>query len=266
LERLQELAALPRIPERIEGFDISNIQGVHAVGSMVVWEGEGMKKDDYRHFRIQSVAGPDDFAMMQEVIHRRYSRLQADGESFPDLIVVDGGKGQLNAALEVLHGLGIPSPSIVGLAKERVGRPAASRSVSSKDPDGSPDRIFFPGISEPVPLAPSSPAARILQRIRDEAHRFAVQHHRKLRGKEALVSELDGITGIGRARKLALLRYFGGVDAVLKASPEEIGRLPRMNGKTAEAVWEALHHPQLLPLALSSARGQGEGRDEREET
>jgi excinuclease ABC subunit C len=227
------LLGLPKPPERIEAFDISNIQGMHAVGSMVVWEGTGMNKEAYRHFRIRTVEGANDFAMMQEVMSRRYGgETRPEEIPSPDLIVIDGGKGQLNAALDVLHDLGLSNLPIIGLAKEKEIRPAKSRV---------PDRIFLPGMSEPILLDVSSPAVRILQRVRDEAHRFAVSYHRKLRGKEAVLSQLDGIAGIGKARKLALLRYFGTLEGILKADVEEIRKVPRMTRTAAEEIWKALH-------------------------
>jgi excinuclease ABC subunit C len=223
---LQELLGLKKVPNRIECFDISNIGGDQAVGSMVVWERKRPKKADYRHFKIRTVQGPNDFAMLQEVVSRHYTRVKAEGRFLPDLIVIDGGKGQLRAVQEVLQGLGLSEIDLIGLAKAR----------GEKE-----ERVFLPGYSESIPLPPASPAMHLLQRIRDESHRFAITHHRKLRGKEMVTSVLDEVPGIGAARKRALLIRFGGLDGIKAASLDELCAVPRMNKKLAEALYEALH-------------------------
>jgi len=231
VDELQQILALSVIPERIEAFDISNIFGAEAVGSLVVWEGGKFKKEEYRHYRIRTVAGADDFAMMQEVVRRRYSCLRGEGRELPDLILIDGGKGQLNAVLEVLEALGIKDIGdivgigILGLAK-------------AKGEKG--ERIFLPGRSEAMELNMKSPATHLLQRIRDEAHRFAISYHRKLRGKEAMISKLDAIKGIGRARKLSLLKYFGSIEALKAADIEDLLKAPRMTAKVAEELHREL--------------------------
>lgn len=226
VEGLQQLLDLSVVPERIEAFDISNIFGAEAVGSMVVWEGGKFRRDEYRHYKIRTVIGADDFAMMEEVVRRRYSRLIAERMEPPDLILIDGGKGQLHAAITALEDLGIKDIGIIGLAKAR---------------EEKGERVFLPGRPEAIELDMRSPATHLLQHIRDEAHRFAISYHRKLRGKEAMLSELDNVKGIGRARKLALLKYFGSVEALKNAPIEELARAPKMTEKAAEGLYEELH-------------------------
>jgi excinuclease ABC subunit C len=203
-------------PKRIECYDISNIQGDSAVGSMVVFEDGRPRNDHYRHFRIKYVPGPNDFAMLQEVLRRRLERLESaqrreeaevvGDRSFtsrPDLILIDGGKGQLSAALEVMESAGYADIPTFALAKER-------------------EEIFAPGRAEPIVQERNSPGMFLVQRIRDEAHRFAITHHRKVRARKALTSPLDSVEGIGPARKRALLRHFGSVQAIREAPLEDI--------------------------------------------
>jgi excinuclease ABC subunit C len=203
-------------PKRIECYDISNIQGDSAVGSMVVFEDGRPRNDHYRHFRIKYVPGPNDFAMLQEVLRRRLERLESSQRreeaevvgdrsftSRPDLILIDGGKGQLSAALEVMESAGYADIPTFALAKER-------------------EEIFAPGRAEPIVQERNSPGMFLVQRIRDEAHRFAITHHRKVRARKALTSPLDSVEGIGPARKRALLRHFGSVQAIREAPLEEI--------------------------------------------
>ncbi|MBI5194341.1 MAG: excinuclease ABC subunit UvrC [Nitrospirae bacterium] len=225
LDVLKEILSLPSIPERIEAFDISNILGAEAVGSMVVWENGGLRKDEYRHFKIKTVTGADDFAMMGEVVQRRYSRVLEEGGGLPDLILIDGGKGQLNSAIRELKEIGINDIRIIGLAKAR---------------EEKGERVFLPDSPDPIELDMTSPATHLLQNIRDEAHRFAISYHRKLRGKEGMLSELDKIKGIGRARKIALLKYFGSVDVLKKAGVEELMKAPKMTEKVAKELYEEL--------------------------
>ena len=209
---LQELKAklcLSRTPMRIEGYDISDIQGVLAVGSMVVLEKGWPKTAYYRRFRIEAVPGADDYAMMQEMLRRRFKRGIAGEGSWaivPDLVLIDGGKGHLNAALEVGRELGIDSIPMASLAKEN-------------------EEVFIPGKPEPLDISRDSPALHILQRARDEAHRFAVSYHRKLRRKEGVTSILDDIPGIGPKRKKALLKRFGSIQAIEEAPLEELSQM-----------------------------------------
>lgn len=225
LEVLKEILSLPVSPERIEAFDISNILGAEAVGSMVVWEKGSLRKDEYRHFKIKTVTGADDFAMMGEVVRRRYSRVLEEGGGLPDLILIDGGKGQLNSAIRALNEIGINDSGIIGLAKAR---------------EEKGERVFLPGSPDAIELDMTSPATHLLQSIRDEAHRFAIAYHRKLRGKEGMLSELDKIKGIGRARKLALLKYFGSVEVLKKASVEELEKVRGMTSNVVEELYKEL--------------------------
>lgn len=229
---LQELAGalgIPAPPVRVECYDISNIQGRHPVGSMVVFE-EGMpKKEDYRRFKVKWVEGPNDFAMMAEVVERRFKRgLRERAEddakgsfaSFPDLLMVDGGKGQLSSATEVLTSLGLDIFSI-GLAKQE-------------------EEVFLPGRPDSLKLPRDSLALQLLQRIRDEAHRFAVGYHRKVRTRESRRSILDEIPGIGPKRRSALLRRFGSIKAIAEAPLEDLARVKGMNEPAARRVLDHL--------------------------
>ena len=190
---LQRDLRMKELPKKIECFDISNIQGSDSVASMVVFVDGKPKKSLYRKFIIKSVDGPDDFASMREVIHRRYSRLQNEGENLPDLIVVDGGKGQLSSAVEVLNNLDIKHVAIIGLAKRL-------------------EEVFFPNKSEPESIPKTSSGIKLLQQIRDEAHRFAITFHRSRRSKRTIKSELTEINGIGSSTAQKLLKTFGSVD------------------------------------------------------
>ncbi|EAX46848.1 excinuclease ABC, C subunit domain protein [Thermosinus carboxydivorans Nor1] len=215
---LGEYLDLASPPERIECFDISHIQGAETVASMVVFEGGRPKKDDYRRYKLRTVEGkPDDFKSMQEVVGRRY-RDAAQGP-LPDLIIIDGGKGQLSAALEVIRGLGLHDIPVVGLAKEF-------------------EHIFREGESDPVILPRHSQALYLVQRIRDEAHRFAITYHRKLRSKRNMVSVLDHIPGIGAKRRKALWDHFGSLAKIKAAEVEELAAVPGMTRPAAEAVYQ----------------------------
>ena len=203
-------------PWRMECFDISHIQGSETVASMVVFEGGLPKKSDYRRFKIRSTEGkPDDFLSMREVTRRRYGSLAE--EEMPDLIVIDGGKGQLSSALEIIRGAGHKDVPVVGLAKQF-------------------ELVFKEGQSDPVVLPRHSQALYLIERIRDEAHRFAITFHRKLRGKRNLVSVLDNIEGIGPARRKALWNRFGTLEKIREASVDELAAAPGMNRPAAEAV------------------------------
>lgn len=201
VEDLKRLLHLEQAPRRIEGFDISNTMGNQSVASMVVWEDGQMKKADYRRFKIQTVIGANDFASMQEVVARRYG--DSENLARPDLILIDGGLGQLAAAMEGLKQVGHGGQAIMGLAKAR----------GEKD-----ERIFLPGRKNPILLRPNAPATHLVQRIRDEAHRFAITYHRKLRGKAFTASKLDRIIGIGEITRTKLLKTFGSVEALIDAS------------------------------------------------
>jgi len=214
VEELKRLLRLDRPPERIEGFDISNTMGNQSVASMVVWEGGQMKKSDYRRFKIQTVTGANDFASMQEVVLRRYR--DTEDLARPDLVLIDGGLGQLAAAREGLKQAGEPDMAVIGLAKAR----------GEKD-----ERIFLPGRKNPIILRANSPATHLVQRIRDEAHRFALSFHRRLRSKALLASQLDHIIGIGEIRRTSLLRRFKTLEGLAAASDEDL-RATGLNSQT----------------------------------
>jgi excinuclease ABC subunit C len=219
LETLREVLALPALPRRIECFDISTIQGSETVASMVVCEDGRMKRSEYRKFRVRGqggeARGPDDFAAMREVVQRRYrSRLEAGGP-FPDLILIDGGKGQLSAAYEGLEAIGLANLMAVGIAKRE-------------------ELLFVRDRSEPIVLDQHDPALLLVQRIRDEAHRFAVTFHRKARSMRDLRSELDTVPGIGPRRRKALLTAFGSLAGVRRATREELASI--VGARAAAAV------------------------------
>jgi len=229
LTDLKERLCLKRVPKRIEAFDVSNIHGTEAVGSMVAWEDNAPKKSDYRHFRIRTVEGVDDFGMISEIIRRRYRRLLEEGAEMPDLIIVDGGKGQLNTALRTLLDLGLKEEDIdiIGIAKEK---------------GELLDRIYLSGKTDPVILPPDSEAIHLLQRIRDESHRFAIIYHRRLRKKRSMASVMDNIPMVGRARKKALLSHFGTYKEVQEATIEELSSVPGITVKVAKEIYNALRH------------------------
>ncbi|GGL41816.1 excinuclease ABC subunit UvrC [Sporolactobacillus putidus] len=226
VEQLGEALDMPA-PRRIETFDNSNIQGADPVSAMVVFEDGRPKKSDYRKYRVKTVEGPDDYATMKEVIRRRYSRLLREGAVLPDLILIDGGKGQLSAAIDVLEnefGLYIP---VCGLVKDDKHRTS---------------QLVIGEQSQPVPLARNSQAFYLLQRIQDEVHRFAITFHRQVRNKAMIHSVLDDIPGVGKQRKQALLRKFGSVKKIREASSENLmeAGLPQ---KIAETVKKYLDNP-----------------------
>ena len=226
LETLRTVLALPAIPRRIDCFDISTIQGSETVASMVVCEDGRMKKSEYKKFRVRGWANPksqnpnpksqpDDFAAMREVVYRRYRKVLEDGGPFPDLILVDGGRGQLSAAYDALEAIGLGNLVAVGIAKKE-------------------EVIFTRERPEPVVLPEHDPALLLIQRIRDEAHRFAITFHRKARSMRDLRSELDEVPGIGPRRRRALLRAFGSLAGVRRATREELESV--VGGRTASAV------------------------------
>lgn len=229
MERLQ----LKKMPHRIECFDISNISGRYAVGSMVSFLEGKPDKSGYRRFKIKTVAGPDDYSMMYEVLGRR-SRGNKD---LPDLIVVDGGKGQLNVALNVLQELGITAPDVIGLAKESRFISGENNIIISKEED----RVYLPGRKNPVYLSRYPTALFLLQRVRDEAHRFAVSYHRRLKEKMDFRSIVDEIRGIGNSRKKVLLGYFMDVEKIKEASKEELKKIPGIGKETAHRIFDHFH-------------------------
>jgi excinuclease ABC subunit C len=223
LKKLQTELNLTSLPRRIECFDISNIQGTDNVASMVVFQNGKAHKNDYRHFKIRSVEGEaNDFASMNEVVGRRYKRLKEEGKNLPDLIIIDGGKGQLNAAVEALTELEISDINIIGLAKKQ-------------------EEVYLPGDSRPQLLPRNSEALHLLQRVRDEAHRFAVTFHRKLRAKRSIASNLDNLSGVGPAKRKQLLDHFGSFAKLKEATEEEIINVPKLSSKIAKAIYAQLH-------------------------
>ncbi len=235
LDELQEALGLPNRPARIECYDISTTQGAQPTGSLVVFEQGVPRKSHYRRFTVRTVEGPDDYACMREVLTRRFERWQAATSEelkgareikawalLPDLLIVDGGKGQLAVAVEVLERFGL---------RDRV--PAAALAKREEE-------LFLPGLPQPVRLPEGSQGLFLLQRIRDEAHRFAIAHHRLRRGRAGLASELDGIPGVGPARRRALLRAFGSVERIRAASVEELTAVPGISRRVAEAIKEHL--------------------------
>ena len=204
-EELQRVLRLKTAPRRIEGFDISNTMGNQSVASMVVWEEGRMKKSDYRRFKIASVEGANDFASMHEVVTRRYGRME--DLVLPDLVLIDGGLGQLASARAALQEVGRPELAVIGLAKAK----------GEKN-----ERVYLPGRKNPIVLRANSPATHLLQRVRDEAHRFAVTFHRTLRGKTLVTSQLDQIIGIGSITRTKLLKQFGSLANLAQASEEAL--------------------------------------------
>ena len=225
---------------RVEAYDISNISGFESVGSMIVYEGGSPKRSDYRKFKIRSVQGPDDYASMEEVLTRRFSHGMEEQKEleerkmenqfgkfsvFPDLIMMDGGRGQVNVALRVLDKLGLSIP-VCGMVKDDNHRTRG---------------LYYQNVE--IPIDRNSEGFRLITRIQDEAHRFAIEYHRSLRSKEQVHSVLDDIEGIGPARRKALIRQFKSLEAIQRASEEELAAAESMNAASARSVYEFFHGP-----------------------
>jgi excinuclease ABC subunit C len=224
LEEIKRELQLPRLPSRLEGYDISDIQGTAAVGSMVVFDQGKPKPAHYRRFRIKTVSGVNDYAMLQEVLRRRFKRAGSASDTWailPDLVLIDGGKGQLNAARATMQEMGAGSVPTASLAKEN-------------------EEIFIPQKPEPIILPKSSPSLKLLQRLRDEAHRFALGYHQRVHKRETFAAALDSIPGIGPKRKRALLRQFGSVKAIREASIEELATARGMTQSLAKKIKQYL--------------------------
>jgi len=221
MEELQRVLGLAVLPSHLEGFDISNISGTLSVASTVCFRDGKPHKDHYRHYQIKTVEGSDDFASMAEVVGRRYARVRTEGGQLPDLVMVDGGKGQLMAALKALWQLDIRNLPVIGLAKQM-------------------EEIHVPGQPLPIQLPRNSPALHLIQRLRDEAHRFANAYHQKLRKRRIKESVLDELPGLGERRKLALLRRFGSIERLRQASAEEIASVSGIGPKMAATLEEFL--------------------------
>ncbi|HUN54258.1 MAG TPA: excinuclease ABC subunit UvrC [Smithella sp.] len=234
LQVLQEKLLLSKLPRRMECYDISNIGGKHAVGSMVVFQDGEPDKSSYRRYRIKALSEPNDYGMMYEILSRRFSH----GENLPDLVVVDGGKGQLNVALSVLKDLKIKI-DVVGLAKEeRAVFPG--KGVIKKKNGKLEDRVYLPGRKDAVYLSAWPQALRILQQVRDEAHRFALSYHHLIKHKDDMTSILDGIADIGQTRRKILLKHFGSSKAVQTASLDELQKAPGIGKSLAEKIYTHL--------------------------
>ena len=222
LKKLQEDLSLPKLPHRIEAFDISNISGKFAVASLVTFINAKPRKSEYRRFKIKTVKCIDDFAMMAEVIKRRYTRLIKEKKNFPDLILIDGGKGQLSSVKFVMSSLQLDDISVVGLAKRL-------------------EELYLPDSNEPILLPRDSTALILLRRIRDEAHRFAIAYHRKLRKRGGITSRLDDIPGLGKSKKQELWKYFKTISRMGSASVEDLCEVNGIGKKLSHTIWEYLH-------------------------
>jgi excinuclease ABC subunit C len=222
LDELARALDLPGPPHRIEGFDISTIQGSETVGSMVVWQDGDMKKDDYKRYRIRTVTGTDDFASMREVLTRRYGRALEGEGTFPDLVLLDGGRGQLHAGMKALEDLGLDYLPIASLAKRA-------------------EEVYVPERLDPLVLDLGSPALQTLQKIRDEAHRFAIGYHKKLRQRRTISSVLDQIPGVGPTVRTNLLRTLGSARVVREASVAQLAAVPKVTPKLAQRIHDFFH-------------------------
>lgn len=230
MEELKGRLHLRATPTRIEAYDISNIGGKHPVGAMVTFKNGTPDKNSYRLFKIRGLAGPDDYAMMQQVLSRRFRKTEDEKENgleTPDLVLMDGGKGQLNIALQVMEELGVKGVEVRALAKDRDDPDAVKRGVKSKG-----ERIFLPNVKDPIFLREGSKPDLLLRRIRDEVHRFAISYHRKLRSKE-MASLIEKVPGIGDKRKKALFDRFGDLEAMVNAGVPELMEVPGINEKLA---------------------------------
>ncbi len=241
LQALQAALGLSRTPTRIECYDISNIGGAEAVGAQVTFDRAAPNKARYRRYRIKTVEGADDYAMMREVLTRRLQRGLAEGD-LPNLIIVDGGKGQLGVAQEVINTLGVKRVELAALAKGRDAAAHGERETRDARPTTG-ERVFVPGRPEPIVLPPDSAELYLLERIRDEAHRFAITYHRKLRARPYRGSILDRIPGIGAARKKALIAHLGSVRAIREASEEALAAVEGISLKQAAAIYAFFHNP-----------------------
>ena len=239
LEEMQETLELPRFPARIESFDVSHIQGAENVAGMVVCENGKMNRNDYRKFKIRSVEGADDFASMHEAVLRRYRRVRDEEKSLPDLILIDGGKGQLSAAAEAMRELDLEAVPMIGVVKP----PLHHNQVAYLLVKGRED--------EPVYLDPHSPILRLIQMIRDETHRYAVTYHRKRRELRDFTSELSAIPGVGDKRKTRLLRQFGSIQKIAIATVEELA--PFVGRKTATEIVDHFGRQRALAEGASAA-------------
>ena len=217
LEALMRVLHLPRLPRMIEAFDISNISGTSAVGSLVVFKDGKPHKDGYKRFKIRDVTGIDDYRMMREIVSRRYQGVIGRGETLPELIIIDGGKGHLSSAREELIKLGLTGIPVISIAKEF-------------------EQIFVPERHVPIKLPAGSPGLVLVQRVRDEAHRFAITYHKNLRSAALSSSVLDDIKGVGTTRKIALLKHFGSVEGVKRATTANLQQVKGIDRALASEI------------------------------
>ncbi|MDX2475995.1 MAG: excinuclease ABC subunit UvrC [Gammaproteobacteria bacterium] len=228
LNNLVDVLNLPEIPERIECIDISHTQGEATVASLVVFGDQGPLNGQYRRYNIEGITPGDDYAAIHQALSRRFRRMQEKGEKYPDLLLIDGGKGQLSSACDALGELGVSGVITVGVAK-------------GKERKAGWERLFRPGEQTPVMLPPDSPALHLVQVIRDEAHRFAITGHRRRRAKARVTSTLEDIPGIGDKKRQALLKHFGGLQGVEKAGVDDLSRVAGINRKLAKRIYDCLH-------------------------
>jgi excinuclease ABC subunit C len=232
LDKLAGRLNLRNYPERIECYDISNLQGKQIVGSRVCFMGGQPEKKEYRHYKLRTVSEQDDFASMREVLMRRFTKVVEKGDDAPDLVVIDGGKGQLGQAVTVLEDLGLHDIDLIALAKAR------NDKVGFQDPEvtSSPERVFVPGRKNPIVLKKNSAEMYLLERIRDEAHRFAINFHKKLRRKQTLRSSLDDVPGVGPKTRRNLLKHFGSLKKIKDAQVEALAKVDGVGESTAEEI------------------------------
>ncbi|MBC6413634.1 MAG: excinuclease ABC subunit UvrC [Chromatiales bacterium] len=228
LQSMQEALNLSKLPTRMECFDVSHTMGEKTIAACVVFDQNGALKQDYRRFNINDITGGDDYAAMRQVLKRRYTRVKSEGGKIPDVLFVDGGKGQTSEAQRVLAELGLADVTIIGIAKGAERKPGLETLINGE-------------LNIEMKLQPDSPALHLIQQIRDEAHRFAIGGHRRKRDKARRRSMLEDIAGLGAKRRQSLLRYFGGLQGVNKASVEELKKVPGISLKIAESVYRTLH-------------------------
>jgi excinuclease ABC subunit C len=234
LEMLQRALQLPGLPQTMECFDISHISGTFVVASMVHFAHGRPDKNNYRRVQIKSFIGNDDFRAMEEVVGRRYRRLAEENRPFPDLVVIDGGRGQIGAALKAFVALGLTPPPLIGLAKQH-------------------ETIIFPDERPPLNLPLNHPGLNLLQRLRDEAHRFANTYNAKLRSQKIRESILDDVAGLGAKRRAALLAHFGGIDRLRAATVEEISEVEGFGPKLAAELHDFLTRRPTPPAAVAES-------------
>jgi excinuclease ABC subunit C len=228
LEALQDALELEQLPERIECFDISHTGGESTVASCVVFDTNGARRSDYRRFNIEGIEPGDDYAAMRQALERRYTRLQKGEGVLPDILLIDGGKGQLRQAEQVLENLQVEGVTLVGVAKGPTRKPGL-------------EQLFLSATGRPTILPATSPALHLIQQVRDEAHRFAISGHRQRRAKTRRTSPLEGIAGLGPKRRQQLLRQFGGLQGIARAGVEDLQAVKGISGELARRIYDTFH-------------------------